>query len=74
MAKMCFFRFFVSLECIEKYFKQKFRFHHIFATKLSFTVPAPAMHNKDDQELLSLDPEHAVTSYQESSTLPASLF
>ena len=30
--------------------------------------------NKDDRELLSLGPEQAVTSLQESSTLPASLF
>ena len=30
--------------------------------------------NKDDRELLSLGPEQAVTSLQELSTLPASLF
>ena len=59
----CFFLFsvLVSVECIEEY--------HIFATKLSFKVPAPATPNKDDRELLSLGPEQAVTSLQESSTL-----
>ena len=55
-------------------FKKKIRFLHIFATKLSFEVPAPAKPDKDDRELLSLGPEQAVTSEQESSTLPASLF
>ena len=32
------------------------------------------MPNKDDRELLNLGPEQAVTSLQELSTLPASLF
>ena len=32
------------------------------------------MPNKDVRELLSVGPEQAVTSFQESSALPASLF
>ena len=71
---MFFFSIFVSLECIEEYLKKKFRFRHIFATKLNFKVPAPATPNKDDRELLSLGPEQPVTSLQELSPLPASLF
>ena len=54
--------------------KQNFRLRHIFSTKLSFKIPAPATPNKNDRELLSVGPEQAVTSLQESSTLPASLF
>ena len=71
---MFFFSVFVSLECIEEYFKNIFRFLYIFVTKLIFKVSAPATPNKDDRELLSLGPEQAVTSLQESSTLLASLF
>ena len=70
---MFFFRFFVSLECTEEYFK-KFRFHHIVATKLTFKVPALDTPYRDDRELLGLGPEQAVTSLQELSTLSASLF
>ena len=70
----CFFSVFVSLKCIEEYFKNIFRFRHILATKLSFKVPMPATPNKNDREWLSLGPEQAVTSLQESSTLPVSLF
>ena len=72
MAKM-FFSVFVSRMHRKVLFKKNW-FRHIFATKLSFKVPAPATPNKDDRELLSLGPEQAVTSLQESSTLPASLF
>ena len=61
-AKM-FFSVFVSLECIEEYLK-KIRFRHIFATNLGFKAPTLATPNKDDLELLSLDPEQAVTSLQ----------
>ena len=71
---MFFFSVFVSLECIEEYFKNIFPFRHIFTTKLTFKVPVQATPNKDDRELLSLGPEQAVTSLQESSTLLASLF
>ena len=74
MAKMFFFSVFIFLECIEEYLKKIFQFHQIFATKLRFKVPVLATPNKDDQQLLSLGPEQAVTSLQESSTLPASLF
>ena len=72
MAKMFFFfSVLVPLECIEDrvLFKNKIRFHHIFATKLSLKVPVLATPNKDDRELLSLGPEQAMTSLQESSTL-----
>ena len=69
-----FFRVFVSIECIEEYFKENLQFRNIFATKLSFHVPAPATPNKDDRQLLSLDSEKTVTSFQESFTLPVSLF
>ena len=41
---------------------------------MSFKVLATATPNKDDRELLSLGPEQAVTSLQELSTVPASLF
>ena len=58
----------VFLECLEKYSKKKFRFLHIFVTKSCFKVTASATPNKDDQELLSLGPEQAMTSLQESST------
>ena len=51
------FSVFVSLECIEEYLKKNFRFRHIFATKLSFKVPAPATPSKNDRDLLSLGPE-----------------
>ena len=37
-------------------------------------VSLECIENKDDWELLSLGPELAVTSFQESTTLPASLF
>ena len=70
-----FFRVFVSIECIEEYFKENLQFRNIFATKLSFKVPAPATPNKDDRELLNLGPEQAMMSLlQESSTLHFSLF
>ena len=68
---MFFFGFGIS-RMHKEYFKNIFRFCHIFATKLSFKVSAPATPSKDD--LLSLGPEQAVTSLQESSTLPASWF
>ena len=59
----------VFLECLEKYSKKKFRFLHIFVTKSCFKVTALATPNKDDQELLSLGPEQAMTSLQGLLTL-----
>ena len=69
MAKMFFSVFLYISRMHKRVFKKKIRFRHIFATKLSFKVPSPATPNKDDRELLSLGPEQAVTSLQESSTL-----
>ena len=55
-------------------FKKKNSFLQHFRHKIELKVPAPATPNKDGRELLSLGPEQAVTSLQESSTLPASFF
>ena len=68
-----FFRFGISRMHSVVFFLKN-RFHHSFATVLSFKVSVPATLNKDERELLSLGPEQAVTSLQESSSLPASLF
>ena len=56
------------MHTVEEYFKKIFRFHHIFAIKLSSKVLTTAMPNKDNPESLSLDPEQGVMSLQESST------
>ena len=70
---MFFFSVFVSLECIEEYFKKIFDLVTFSPQKWALKFP-PATPNKDDQELLSPGPEQAVTSLQELSTLHASLF
>ena len=56
-----FFSVLVFLECLEEYSKKKIQFLHVFATKSCFKVPVLAMPNEDDQELLSLGPEQAMT-------------
>ena len=58
-------RFVFSRFCISRMHRRVLR--HIFTTKLSFKVPAPVTPNKDGRE-------QAVSSFQKSFTLPASLF
>ena len=58
----------VFLECLEEYSKKKFDSLNIFSSKSCFKVPASAMLNEDDRELLSLGLEQAMTSLQGSST------
>ena len=74
MDKMFLFFGFCISRMHRRVFLKHFWFYHIFSTKLTFKVPVLATPNKDDRELLSLGPEQAVTSLQESSTPPASLF
>ena len=50
------------------------RLRKIFDKKFRFKVTTKVTPNEDDRELLSLGPQQAVTSLQDSSTLPASLF
>ena len=68
-----FFSVFISLECIEEYlnFSIPSHFRH---KNWAFKISSPATPNEDDWELLSPGPEQAMTSLQESSTLPVSIF